>query len=488
MKFISLKTKFLIGYTVLTLLLSVAIIMLVQIVVKQKFEAELRERAISIAKHAVWEVGDMIILEDAVSLQATIDGIKITEKDVEYVFITDHKHKILAHTFGKNFPTDLIGVNRVLPEDAYKIQLLVTGDEQGIYDIAMPILKGQVGFFRIGFSMDVISKTISRIIFLIIMVTFSIMLIGIFGFAIFSRTITRPLVDLSMTAEKIGQGDLNKKVIIETKDEIGKLAHAFNMMVENLKDITVSKSILDQRVVEEVEKSRMKDHMLIQQSRFAAMGEMVSAIADQWRQPISIVGLIIQDIKETYDSGELNKEYIDSSIKTGMDIIYKMSHTIDDFRSFFKPDGEKQQFNLDVIVLRALSFIDSGFENDGIKVELDLKEDITVFGYRNDYTQALLNILNNAKEALIDSKTGSPYIGIKAFRENGKAVVTVKDNGGGIQKDIIDRIFDPYFTTKNHKKGAGVGLYMSKMIIEKNMDGELTVNNTDGGAEFRVEV
>ncbi|RJQ52697.1 MAG: hypothetical protein C4526_07665 [Nitrospiraceae bacterium] len=182
MKFISLKTKFLIGYTLLTLLLSVTIILLVQVVVKQKLESELRERAISIAKHAVWEVANLIIIEDTVALQATIDGIMTTEKDVEYVFITDHKHKILSHTFGKDFPMDLIGVNRISSGDSYKIRLLSAGNDKEIYDIAMPVLKGQVGFFRIGFSRDVISKTISRIIFFIIAVTLSIMFAGILGF------------------------------------------------------------------------------------------------------------------------------------------------------------------------------------------------------------------------------------------------------------------------------------------------------------------
>jgi len=260
------------------------------------------------------------------------------------------------------------------------------------------------------------------------------------------------------------------------------------MMVENLKDITVSKSILDQRVVEEVEKSRSKDHILIQQGRLAAMGEMVSVIADQWRQPISIIGLIIQDLKDTYDSGELTREYVDSSVKTAMDLIFRMSHTIDDFRNFFTPDGEKRQFNLKTIVQRALSFIEADLGNSGIKTELDLKEDITVLGYPNEYTQALLNILNNAKEALIDNRTESPRIEIRAFMENGKAVVTVEDNGGGVPENIIDRVFDPYFTTKTRKKGAGIGLYMSKMIIEKNMYGELTAKNTDGGAEFRIEI
>jgi len=237
-----------------------------------------------------------------------------------------------------------------------------------------------------------------------------------------------------------------------------------------------------------LEELRRKDELLMQQSRQAAMGEMIGNIAHQWRQPLNVVGLLVQELAVCHEHGDFSKEYLDNAVDKIMQLILHMSQTIDDFRNFFKPEKEKSSFRVCQVVAGTLSLVDGNFSAKHIKVDLVTADDPVVTGYPNEYSQVLLNILSNAADALQEQNTPDPHIVIRVFTENDKAVVTVTDNAGGIREDVISRIFEPYFTTKEQGKGTGVGLYMAKNIIENSMNGRLTVRNTGQGAAFRIEV
>ncbi len=237
-----------------------------------------------------------------------------------------------------------------------------------------------------------------------------------------------------------------------------------------------------------MEALREKEQMLIQQSRQAAMGEMIGNIAHQWRQPLNALGLTIQQLSLFYDLGEFNREFLDKSVLQSMELIQHMSRTIDDFRNYFRPDKEKVQFKVSESIANTMSLIEDGFKNQHISIEVVAKDDPGIYGYRNEFAQALLNILNNARDALIERKIDVPRVMITICSENDSAVVTVADNAGGIPEEIMEKIFDPYFTTKGPQRGTGVGLFMSKTIIEKNMGGRLAARNIGEGAEFRIEV
>jgi len=237
-----------------------------------------------------------------------------------------------------------------------------------------------------------------------------------------------------------------------------------------------------------VEELRNKDQLLMQQSRQAAMGEMIGNIAHQWRQPLNSVGLLVQDLSVCHEYGSFSQEYLDAAVDKIMQLIQHMSRTIDDFRNFFRPEKEKSAFQLCQVVSRTLSLVEGNFSARQIKVDVIAADDPVVTGYPNEYSQVLLNILSNAADALQERNTVKPHIVVKVFTADDKAVVTVSDNAGGIGEDIIGRIFEPYYTTKEQGKGTGVGLYMAKNIIENNMNGSLTVRNTGMGAEFRIEV
>jgi signal transduction histidine kinase len=215
---------------------------------------------------------------------------------------------------------------------------------------------------------------------------------------------------------------------------------------------------------------------------------MIGNIAHQWRQPLTAISLLVQDLGECYVYGDFTKEYLDKTIRNALNVIQHMSHTIDDFRNFFKQEKEKKAFSVGEVVTRSLSFIESSLRFNNIVVEVDVDDDLLAFGFPNEFSQALINIIGNAKEAFRERGTSEPLIRIQGFREGKRAVVTITDNAGGIPTQIIDKIFEPYFTTREIENGTGLGLYMSKTIVEKNMDGKLTASNVEGGACFRIVI
>ena len=245
---------------------------------------------------------------------------------------------------------------------------------------------------------------------------------------------------------------------------------------------------LELRVALEVEKKERQQRMLIEQSRLAQMGEMIGNIAHQWRQPLNVLGLIFQKIHLSSQRDALDKKSVKKSVDKAMLLINKMSTTIDDFRDFFKPQNEKELFNLENSLKNTISILDASLKYHFIDTIVEIDEKIEIFGFESQFSQVLINIVNNAKDALVEQSRESLYIKISAKVKNEKIVITILDNAGGIDDTIIDKVFNPYFSTKEEGKGIGIGLYMSKVIIEKNMQGSLTVRNFLDGAEFKIEL
>ena len=245
---------------------------------------------------------------------------------------------------------------------------------------------------------------------------------------------------------------------------------------------------LEQRITEAVDELRSKDRMLIIQGRQAVMGEMINNIAHHWRQPLNILGLLAQELPMAYKQGKFSSEYIDANVKKTLEIIQQMSKTIDCFRSFSRADNEKVNFKVVEVIEKTMSMLEGSITPHRIRSEIKTTGDPSINGCPNEFAQVLLNIVNNARDAFLDRNTDSPTITIKLCTEGGKTIVSISDNAGGIPEGIIDKIFEPYFTTKGPDKGTGIGLYMSKTIIEKSMNGTLSVRNVGDGAEFRIEI
>ena len=271
---------------------------------------------------------------------------------------------------------------------------------------------------------------------------------------------------------------------------------------------------LESRVVEEVQKRQHQEQMLIQQSKLAAMGEMIGAIAHQWRQPLNTLAINIQDLEDAHNFGELDETYIKEMIARSMGMIKHMSQTINDFRSFFRQSKEKSRFDAYTAVRQTLELVQDQYRNHQIAVLMTcdpqraadrprlaggIFEDEScrpgaymAEGYLNEFKQAVLNIFTNAKDAISERREREdnpqmPGVIIVSFvHEDQWIVIDIEDNGGGIEEALLERIFEPYFSTKEEGKGTGIGLYMAKTILEANMGGRLSVQNAKEGARFTL--
>lgn len=252
----------------------------------------------------------------------------------------------------------------------------------------------------------------------------------------------------------------------------------------------IHKILLKEEVVKKIKLLRKKDKMLIQQSKLATMGEMIGNIAHQWRQPLNAVAVVMMKL-ELMNETKFKSTEVEKMIKNTNDSLKFMSNTIDDFRRFFSPTKKKKRFIVSRAVFDVVNIVNAHFTGEDIKIEVDDNlKGFTMKGYKSELEQVILNLLNNAKDAIIKRRKESPYfpgkIKLLLTRNDFLIRVTVLDNGGGINKNIIKKIFDPYFTTKFQSKGTGIGLYMSKMIIENDMGGELKVHNINDGALFEI--
>lgn len=261
------------------------------------------------------------------------------------------------------------------------------------------------------------------------------------------------------------------------------LTRPFNLLFRELKELNRT---LEQRIAEEVAKNREKDAMLVQRDRQAAVGEMIGYIAHQWRQPLNTLALIVQELAMRGSVGELTREYLDDSSSRAVHLTRHMSQTINDFREFFRPEREKVTFSPREVIRNSLRLVEGNLRERRISVEVIEHGELPAVGYPNQFAQVVLNILSNARDALVERNVPDPWIRVELSVQGDRSVITIRDNAGGIPLDVMPRIFDPYFTTK--KDGTGIGLHMSRTIIERNMSGSLTARNETEGAAFCLEL
>ena len=245
---------------------------------------------------------------------------------------------------------------------------------------------------------------------------------------------------------------------------------------------------LESRVLEEIQKNREQEQLLIQKSKFIALGEMISNIAHQWRQPLSQLSALLMTLKLKYNMDKLDKTAMEIKCIEAENIVEYMSHTIDDFRNFFMPNKDKKTFSIQASVDEVLRIIGMSITNQEITVETNIPHDAYIVGYKSEYEQVVLNLLSNAKDAILASGKHGGKITISLESDENVVRLIIQDNGGGIKIEPIEKIFEPYVSSKEQNEGTGIGLYMSKLIIEKSMKGKLEVKNENGGAIFTIEL
>ena len=274
----------------------------------------------------------------------------------------------------------------------------------------------------------------------------------------------------------------------------------FTKMINLGVDGYLLKPVLPEKFLEvlvaSIEKIKLQEQILLERSKMAALGEMLESIVHQWRQPLSVIASEASSIRIQKELGALNDNAFIDSVNSIISSTKHLSQTISDFRDYFKTDKEKRLFKVKEPLQKTLNLLESKFK----EIEIELIEeidDVNVVGFYNELIQVFMNIINNAMDVIMELKEAERrLIFIKIYKKDETAVVKIKDNAGGIPEDIIDRVFDSHFTTKEHKEGTGIGLYMSKQIISEHFNGKIEVQNSEyeyegaryKGAEFRLEI
>ena len=285
-------------------------------------------------------------------------------------------------------------------------------------------------------------------------------------------------------------GSIQKALIsisMQSKEYTKNLASLNSQLEEKVRQRTQELVDKNEHLQQEIISRKQKEQMLIQQSKMAAMGEMISAISHQWRQPLNMLSLQLQDVYFKFNLGKLSHDDMENANEKANSLIQFMSQTIDDFRNFFSPEKEHKPFDVRVAINETLFLVQSILKNNNINVNIK-GGGVKALGLQNEFKQVLLNLFNNSKDAIVEhyqkDAPNKGNIDIDIKENNEYYCVHFTDTGGGIPEHLLDQIYEPYFTTKSSDEGTGIGLYMSKMIIEQNMNGKIDVNILENGTEF----
>lgn len=242
---------------------------------------------------------------------------------------------------------------------------------------------------------------------------------------------------------------------------------------------------LDNKVTLKTLEVAKKDRLLQNQSKLAELGDMIGNIAHQWRHPLTRLSLTLQNLKAYKNKGRMSDEVFDEAMKNSLYQIEFMSNTIDNFKNFYKKDEKKSDFIIKEAIENVLNIIGTVLDHSNIKLTINCTQEFSLYANKNEFSQVLMNLIINSKDAIDEKKIENGIIDINIEKENKETKIQVCDNAGGIPSCLIEQVFDPYFTTKE-EKGTGIGLYLSKAIIEDKMNGKLLVENKNNGAIFTI--
>ena len=305
---------------------------------------------------------------------------------------------------------------------------------------------------------------------MIITAIFAVMA-ALMGYLLIRKSIVKPLESITEQIQRI-ELDENVEIVVNDKSEIGLLADSFNIGIRELTDAR--------------EKERRNEVLLMQQSKMAAMGEMLDAVAHQWKQPLNALSMYAELIKMNYEDGEVDQAYIEQFQEDIETQINHMTDTLGTFRAFFRPTEGLHRFDLLQVVDDVLLLAKDELTKNTINVEVIEEGKLELYGSENEFKHLLLNIINNAKDAFNDNDIKVRNITVRMIADEDRPRLEIEDSAGGIPTSVLDKIFQAHFTTKEEGKGTGIGLYMSSQIAQKN-HAELSVENRENGACFIVD-
>jgi PAS domain S-box-containing protein len=446
---------------------------------------------------------ELIHNEDKVNVEKLFDKIFAKADDT---FVCEYRLKTKSEGFkwvlarGKSFVDENneldrmlmmsmdIDKNKRMKKELLDIELLVEDGKIVIFklvnneNLSVQYISNSIQTF--GFSKNMFEKENMRFMNLIHKEDVASVQVAI------NAAVKKDLPNFTFTCRMINAANevrwISSRVIL-IKNHSGQVSHFYGYL-NDITKIKLSEEELKLKVEDELAKNREKDRILIQQNKLAAMGEMLGNIAHQWRQPLNNVSLILQFLRDNYKNKDVSDEKLDKFMNKANKHIEYMSETIDDFRNFYKPSKSKNEFYVNECINTLLYMVKNQYEIQNIKINFEYEE-VKITNYENELKQALLNILNNAKDALLmkkEKESFEAHINISLKKDNEKMNLEITNNGGNIDEEILYKIFEPYFTTKFEMQGTGIGLYMTKSIIETNMKGKIEVENISEGVKFII--
>ena len=461
--------------------------------IKQSEYAHLESMATTINSILVKHIRGYIYELDKENLQISIDSIE--SNYIKSISILDQDGMTIVSTM-KSENTKYESFNELLEQNSHRI---TTMDEYIIMN-NFEVLDVPIGYLVLEADLVVYNAQVKdkmKKLFLFLLVVIIVYSLVSWFIAESINTPLRTIIEKLRLAKENEYLTFEKQPQVEfefladsiaTKhNELSRLNHYLQDEVDSkTKSLQDLNFVLQHKVKEEVSKRREKDKQMLEQSRLAQMGEMISMIAHQWRQPLSAISSTTNTLMLKNARGNYEQELFDDRLQKISEYSQHLSMTIDDFRNFFKKNKNKEETTFKALIDEVLRIIQVSLENKNIEIDIDFQCNSKMKVYTNEFKQVVLNLIKNAEDALLENKISNPTIKLRTYSEGLHTIFSIEDNAGGIDESIIDKVFDPYFSTKLEKDGTGLGLYMSKTIVEEHFGGKMTVSNGDEGALFKI--
>jgi len=453
--------------------------------------------------------------DNAIIIENSLEFLK-ENKLVKYLLFNKiNGEKILIYNKKWFLENDLADEYKKI-QTTDKEYLIIKGKlyEEEVFHYTYPITISTFnwGWVHMGFSLDEYNKNIQRIYNNFLYITLVSFIFSVFFTYLFAKWLVKPILTLTQKTKDIAHGHYEEIPSTSRGDEIYELTHNFNLMVKYLKrtqeEVEKSKNeletkvkirtkelnelnkSLDRKVQDEVIRRQKQERYLQEQSKMAQMGEMLNNIAHQWRQPLSVITTVTSAVKLKKDLNLLKDNEFDENYKLVMENANYLTKTIDTFSKYTEDTYNVEHVSLNDVIKDLLVLNSDILKKNFIKVNLDLPSyNTNIETIPNSLSHVLFNILINANNALSSkNKSYEKVININLFKENNRYFINIEDNAGGINKKIIDKIFEPYFTTKYNSKGVGMGLYLSYDIVVNQLNGKISAKNSEKGAIFSIEL
>jgi two-component system, NtrC family, sensor kinase len=472
--------KFTVGLTVMVLLFGTINILLINRIVYNSLDEELQQRGLSISRMISQRAIDYLLYDDLVALNQLVDEIILSDPSIEYIIVLDRYQQVYAHTFEAGVPADLLAINRVSGETIGTLHITPRGSQKIIRDIAVPLFEGKIGVVRVGLTEETISRTLNQAASTMVGMVIVFFVLGIIGIFVFSFMVTHPVQSIGRIAEGIDMSAIkNKKISFAVRypkalqkpmnmlpnDELDTLVAKFNEMVARLED-----------AYDSLEQAHKK---LIQSEKLASIGTLASGVAHEVNNPLAGMMHCIERMKKRPKDLENNARLLDLM----QDAAHKVDKVVNNLLDFArKSDHLPERVKVTAIFANALLLASHKLEKFRISVDqAHTDQNLTLTGNKNQIEQVVLNLLLNSIDAIADRQARDPsFLGkitLKSHAGQGRVFMEVEDNGVGISGENLNKVVDPFFTTKETGRGTGLGLSISYSIIREHQ-GEMEISSS----------